>query len=366
MRYGNIIVTRANLWQPQLINRFFGILTFALCTLVFQASPAVAQQAVPTVPVIAPLVDHHIHLGSPALSDYLEKIDKADPTAFKFLSRDIFSRPTLSDALRLLDEAGVKRAVLLSSAYLFMTGESPDSPEAAQYMQRENQFTVDAALASQGRLIAFIAINPFAPNAETELAYWKDKRGVGGIKLHLGAAGFQAGSPDQMTRLAKFFDAARKARLPIVVHLRGAATFAKSDVEIFIRQVLSQAGKLPVQIAHGGGYAGADPATIDSLTAFGEAIARKAPGTRNLVFDISGVALPEETASALGSSDAQLQKFVDLMRRIGLKKFVLGSDWPATGNIAAYYSLMKQKLPLTNPEWTQLCKNRAPYVRNIR
>jgi predicted TIM-barrel fold metal-dependent hydrolase len=218
-------------------------------------------------------------------------------------------------------------------------------------------------VASRGRFIAFIDINPFDANAEDELTFWKGKRGVSGIKLHLGAAGFHASSPEQVARLANFFAEARVAGLPLVVHLRGGGEFPKAEVETFIAKVLPQASGLPVQIAHGGGYGGADPATIDSLSAFGDAIARKAPGTENLVFDISGIVLPDETAKALGSNDAQLKAFVGVMRKIGLNRFVVGSDWPALGPIAPYYASMRQKLPLTHAEWKQLWRNDAPYLR---
>lgn len=317
--------------------------------------------------LVAPITDHHIHLGTPALADQIEAINKEDPTAFQFLSKDIFTRPRPVDALRILDEAGVKRAVVLSTAYMFVpSGPLPDPAKAFRSMREENRFIVRTALASRGRFIAFVAINPFAANAHDEFTYWKGKPGVGGIKLHLGGAGFHASNPEQVAILARFFARARNAHLPLLVHLRGGGAFPKSEVETFIDKVLSQAGDLSVQIAHGGGYAGADPATIDSLTAFGDAIARRAPGTKNLVFDISGVVLPEDTAKALGSSDAQLKIFVELMRKIGLDRFVIGSDWPALGRIAPYYALMRQKLPLTDAEWARLCRNEAPYLRRAR
>ena len=350
-----------------LANRSLGITAVLAAAFALTASPAGAQPAVTNAKIVAPVTDHHVHLGTPALADEMDEINKLDPTAFQFLSPDIFTRPTPADALRILDEAGVKRAVILSTAYMFMpSGDLPNAAEAARAMRAENRFIVDTALASHGRFIAFVAINPFAANAWAEFAYWKGRRGVSGIKLHLGAAGFHASSPEQVAILGKFFADARKAKLPLVVHLRGGGPFPNSDVEIFIDEVLSQAGDLPVQIAHGGGYAGADPATIDSLTAFGDAIARKAPGTRNLVFDISGVALPEETAKALGTSDAQLKIFVNLMRRIGLDRFVIGSDWPALGRIAPYFALIREKLPFTDAEWVQLCRNEAPYMRHHR
>jgi predicted TIM-barrel fold metal-dependent hydrolase len=308
----------------------------------------------------APVVDHHLHLGSPALSDYVDQLNKLDPSIFEHLSEEVFSRPTPSDILRNLDQAGVKRGVLLSSGYLF--GTLPDQAEASRKMREENRFNVETALSSNGRLIAFIAINPLAAGAMDELAYWKGKAGVSGIKLHLGAAGFRASEPQQVAILAAFFAAAREAKLPLVIHIRGGGPYSAAEVQTFIDKILSQAGDLPVQIAHGGGYAGADPATIDALTNFGKAIARRAPGTKNLMFDISGIVLPDDTAKALGSSDAQVARFVALMRKIGLRRFVIGSDWPALGAIGPYYALMRQKLPVTDAEWARLCRNEASYL----
>lgn len=353
---------RAKPGQEKIMRRRFARMIAGLAAAtVLAISPANAQQSVPQTTTIAPLVDHHVHLGSAALSDQVDEMQKLDPSAFEHLSKDIFSRPTPADAIHILDEAGVKRAVLISTAYFFML--TPDPAEAARKMREENRFIVDTALSSNGRLIAFIAVNPLAANAREELKYWAGKPGVSGIKLHLGAAGFKASSPEQVAKLATFFTAAQEAHLPLLVHLRGGGAFPKAEVETFIDKVLSQAGDLPVQIAHGGGYAGADPATIGSLEAFDEAIARKAPGTKNLVFDISGVVLPEETAKALGSSDEQLKTFVGLMRKIGIERFVIGSDWPAIGRIAPYFALMREKLPVTDAEWAQLCNNLAPYLK---
>ena len=51
------------------------------------------------------------------------------------------------------------------------------------------------------------------------------------------------------------------------------------------------------------------------------------------------------------------------MRKIGLDRFVMGSDWPAIGRIAPYFALVRQKLPVTDAEWAQLCGNQAPYLR---
>lgn len=297
------------------------------------------------------------------MSDFIERVREQSPKAFEHLSEDIFSRPSVADAMHLLGEAGIKQAVVVSTAYMFVDSGTERNPEGERLMREENQFTVDTALALKGRIKAFIAVNPLAPNAQEEFAYWAGKPGVTGVKLHLGSAGFDADNPEQVAMLAAFFADARKAKMPLIAHLRGGGDYGAEAVNIFIDKILSQAGDLPIQIAHGGGYAGADPATIAALGAFGDAIARKAPGTKNLVFDISGVVLPEPTATALGTNAVQLAAFVALMRKIGLDRFVIGSDWPAIGNPKIYFDLMRAKLPITAAEWARLCHNRAPYLR---
>lgn len=312
---------------------------------------------------VTPLVDHHVHIASMLVSDHIERVRKQSPNAFEHLSEDIFSRPTVADALRLLSEAGVKQAVVVSTAYMFVQSGSARDPEGERLMREENKFAVATALASNGRLKAFVAVNPLAANAHDEFAYWAGKPGVSGLKLHLGGAGFSANNPEHVATLAAFFASARKANLPLVVHFRGGSDYSVSAVNIFIAKVLSQAGNLPVQMAHGGGYAGADPATIAVLGAYADAIARRAPGTKNLVFDLSGMVLPDPAAAALGTNDGQLKAFVALMRKIGLGRFVIGSDWPATGNPKAYFALMHARLPVTPTEWAQLCQNRASYLR---
>jgi predicted TIM-barrel fold metal-dependent hydrolase len=339
---------------------------FAAGALVF-AAPALADPQRGAGRTAAPLVDHHIHIASPALTAFVEEVARKDPSAFAFLSKDIFNKLPPADVITMFASVGVKRAVVLSTAYLFAPGASgPFSAEALQSLRQENHFNVEAGLRSGGRLIPFVSVNPFAPNALDELSYWARKPGVKGLKLHLGSSGFRAGDPGHAARLALVIAKARSERLPLVIHLRGAGPVTKADVRTFIDKDLSQAGELPVQIAHGAGYAGADPATILSLSTFGEAIAQGAPGAKNLVFDISGVVLPDAVAAALGSSDAQLQIFVDLMRTIGLNRFVVGSDWPATGQLGPYYALMRQKLPVTDAEWAGLCTNLAPYLLNPR
>lgn len=319
-----------------------------------------------------PRADHHMHVQSAVVTDFLGEMKKAMPDVFEGLSDDIFQVRTGEDALRELDRAGIQQGVLLSAGYMFgFSAMSLQPEEVARQMRAENQYNVDQALASNGRLFAMVGINPFLDNALDELNYWAQQPGAAGVKLHLGNSGLDLGNPDQVKALAGFFAAANKARMPLVVHLRGAAPFTSTNITTFIDMVLSQAGDLPVQITHGGSFGGIDAATLEALQLYGAAIAGEAPGTANLVFDLSGVAqldlsslpgIPKEGIEA-HTTDEWRTIYVNEMRNVGLDRFVLASDWPAITPPAEYFAAERSALPLTDAEWAELCGNVAPYLR---
>ena len=320
----------------------------------------------------APRADHHLHIQSAMVTDFLGEVQKVMPAAFEGISGDIFQVRTGEDALRELDRAGIQQGVLLSAGYMFgFSVMSLQPEEVARLMRAENQFNVDQALASNGRLVAMVGINPFLDNALDELNYWSQQPGAAGVKLHLGNSGLDLGNPDQVKTLAAFFAAASKARMPLVVHLRGAAPFTAANITTFIETVLSQAGDLPVQISHGGSFGGIDAATLEALQLYGAAIARGAPGTAKLVLDLSAVA-QLDLASLAGvpkegiethSADEWRTLYVNEMRQVGLDRFVLASDWPALTPPAEYFAAERSALPVTDAEWAELCGNVAPYLR---
>jgi predicted TIM-barrel fold metal-dependent hydrolase len=319
----------------------------------------------------APRADHHMHIQSATVTDFLKEMQKATPEIFEGISGDIFKVRTGEDAVRELDRAGVQQGVLLSAGYMFgYSGMTVDAESMAKHMRAENRYNVDQALASNGRLVAMVGINPFLGNALAELEYWSGQPGASGVKLHLGNSGFDPANPEQAKALAEFFAAANQARMPLVVHLRGEAPFTRENIGIFINSVLTQAGDLPVQIAHGGSFGGIDAATLDALQLYGEAIANKAPGTANLVLDISAVAqldlstLPGVPAEDLGSrsADEWREAYVAQMREVGLERFVFASDWPAITAPAEYFAAERKMLPVTDAEWAILCGNVAPYL----
>lgn len=306
----------------------------------------------------AAVADHHLHIQGPALTAELKRIAARNPAVFTEIDNAILKERTGPDALRVLDEAGIKQGVLLSEAYMFASPlAAADKLDVARLTREENRFDVQAALASGGRLIAFVGIDPLNGNALDELRYWAHQRGVTGIKLHLANSGFKLDSTKDLSTLAQFVAEARKAQLPLVIHVRSAQAYSKDDVDQFIDKVLPNAEGLSVQIAHAGGWGGIDEPTLKALEAYSSAIARRSPGTEHLFFDLALIVLNDKTDPAI------LARFVALMRQIGIGRFVMGSDWPAKYTPRAYDSLLESQLPLTTSEWRQILLNRAPYFR---
>jgi len=89
------------------------------------------------------------------------------------------------------------------------------------------------------------------------------------------------------------------------------------------------------------------------LRAFADHIVRDDPATRRVLFDISYVPAPDETPQAAAALVAQ-------MRRIGMRRFLFGSDF----NVLTPQEEIKnlRKLGLSNEEWQTLRENCAPWA----
>lgn len=332
--------------------------TAALLFAAWLAAP-MAASAGETAPLLPPAaVDHHMHIQGPQMSALLGRMAKQKPELFEGMDPAMLKDRTGADAVAVLDEAGIRTGIILSEAYMFASFLF-DTPKAdvARLTRVENQYNVDAALASKGRLKAFVGIAPTADNADSELRYWAGRPGVSGVKLHLANGGFDPRSATDVAKLEHFFDTARTLHMPVIVHVRGRPDYTVADAKIFVDQILPHIGDDPIQIAHAGGWGGLDDATLATLGVYADAIARNAPGTRNLVFDIALVVLNDK------SDPQKTEAFVTLMRRIGLKRFVVGSDWPGVYTPAKHNALMETQLPLTRAEWLVVLANPASYLR---
>jgi predicted TIM-barrel fold metal-dependent hydrolase len=304
-----------------------------------------------------PLVDYHLHIQSRALSEVLQQASARDKKLFEGLSPALLEPRSGADALHVLNEAGIQYGVLLSCAYMFT---SPlfdvHDIDKERLTREENAFNVAQAAQSGGRLVAFISVNPLSPTATKEIAYWKRAGGASGVKLHLANSGFDFGRPADIEALKQVFAEANKDNFPMIIHLRNRQDFGAAQVNTFIDKVLARAGSVPVQIAHGGGWGGLDDQTIASLAAFSQAIAAHRPGTERLTFDLALVVLDEHTDTGKAA------RFVDLMRKTGIERFAMGSDWPGVYTPGEYLHLVERMLPLKPDEWRVILAHRADYI----
>ena len=288
--------------------------------------------------------DHHVHLASPELCRLVgECLPTNHPPA-------VYA----ADAIRALDEADVSKGVILSCAYLYGLPSLHLTPrQIADGTRRENEFTVAEVAKYPTRLVGFLSVDPLQDSAIDEMRYWQGKGQFVGLKLHFTASAVNLRNTSERRKVTGVFAEAAAEHLPIVVHLGGGKVDA-TDAELFIRDVLPSAGDSWVQIAHaGGGLPLRDGNHIAVLRAFADHIAKDDPATRHVLFDLSYVPAPDEGQETVRALTEQI-------RRIGIKRFVFGSDF----NVLTPAEEIKNlgRLGLTKEEWQTLKDNCAPWA----
>ncbi|KQQ97338.1 amidohydrolase family protein [Massilia sp. Leaf139] len=268
------------------------------------------------------------------------------------------------DLIPLLDAAGIRKAVLLSTAYMYGSANRKVDNEYAR-VRRENDWTAEQAAQYPDRLIAFCGIAPMKDYALEEIRRCAGRPGLKhGIKLHLGNSDVQLGEPAHQARLAEVFAGADRAGMAILVHMRASIRhkrpYGAAEAQAFLDKVLPAAPNVPVQVAHlagtGPGYD--DPPSRDVLAVLAEAMEKRHPATRNLWFDVASIAQNDTTPE----DAAELAK---RLRQIGLTQVLYGSDSAQGGNLRPREAWAAfRKLPLTAGEFEQVARNRPPYMKD--
>ena len=300
----------------------------------------------------APLADHHQHLFSPALATLITPAPPAAPIT-----------PIDADALvRMLDAAGIRRAVVLSTAYIWEQSTRTVENAAAK-LRADNDWTSQQVGKYSDRLIGFCGINPLKDYALDELARCaRDPNLRHGVKMHFGNSAVNYRNAEHIEQLRRVFRAANGYRMPIVVHMRASFSlqlpYGADAARTFLNELVPAAPDVVIQVAHmaGGGGPG-DQQAGQALDVFVEAFARSDARTRNLYFDASGlnalIAVPDEATG-----------IVTRMRRIGLDRILYGSDGAAGGNAPPRESWATfRKLPLSDAEFRTIAANVPPYLR---
>ena len=294
-----------------------------------------------------PVADHHQHLFSPDIVALL-----GDSSGVTPLDAD--------DLIPLLDSAGIRRAVVLSVAYMYGSPRRTVENEYAK-VRAENDWTAAQAARYPDRLIAFCGFNPLKDYALEELARCAADRRFGrGIKLHFGNSDVQLDEPAHVERLRQVFRAANEHGMAIVVHMRASISrkrpYGAAQARIFLEQLLPLAADVPVQIAHlagtGPGYD--DPPADSAMAVLADAV-RGNRYARRLWFDVAGVV-------DAGISPMHAALVARRIRQVGIERVLYGSDGAVGENLRPRQSWAAFRgLSLTDDEIARIADNVAPY-----
>ena len=293
----------------------------------------------------APIADHHQHLFSPPVA----VAESVKPISVE----DLISR---------LDEAGIRRAAVLSLAYI-LGDPSGTSSNEYERVKAENDWTSRQVARFPHRLVGFCSVNPLKEYAFDELARCaKDPQLRRGLKLHFANSRVDYHNPAHTDRVRRLFAAANGYGMAIVVHMRTSISakipYGADEARIFLNEIVPAAPDVPIQIAHlagAGGYG--DPLVDQALSVFAEAIERGIQQAKQLYFDVTTVVLPVTSAE-------RLTLIASRLRQLGLRRILYGSDATSGRNLPPREAwAVFRRLPLTVAEFELIAQNVPPYMR---
>jgi len=297
-----------------------------------------------------PLADHHQHLFSAELAALMT----TTPPVAAVKPR------TAADLIEQLDAAGIKRAVVLSTAYVF---EQPSrkADHAAEKLRRDNDWTSKQVAQFPDRLIGFCGLNPLKDYALEELARCAaDPNLRRGLKLHFGNSVVDYHNPEHIAQVRRVFRAANDRRMAIVAHVRASVTaklpWGREEALIFLNELLPAAPDVVVQVAHLASAGSAqDEGAQQALEVLVDAVVRNDPRTRNLYFDATTLGEPPTPDNA--------QRWAAAISRV-LPRVLFGSDaTTAATTPGAAWTAMRKLLPLTGDEFKGIANNTPPYMQ---
>ena len=333
--------------MPMMQTRRASAVVLALGWLAFVQ--AAEQERRDTAPA-APLADYHQHLFSPELAELMTTTPPV--TAVK--------PRTAADLIEQLDAAGIRRAVVLSSAYIF---EQPSrkADAAAGKLKRDNDWTSKQVAQFPDRLVGFCGLNPLKDYALEELARCAaDPNLRRGLKLHFGNSVVDYHNPEHIAQVRRVFRAANDRRMAIVAHVRASVTaklpWGREEALIFLNELLPVAPDVVVQVAHlASAGSPQDEGAQQALEVFVDAVARNDPRTRNLYFDATTVGERPTPDNA--------QRWAAAIRRVPTR-VLFGSDaTTAVATPGAVWTAMRKLLPLTDDEFKRIANNTPPYLQ---
>jgi predicted TIM-barrel fold metal-dependent hydrolase len=295
---------------------------------------------------IRPIVDYHQHLFSPTITTLSSRQQLLEA----------------KDLVALLDEAGIRRAVVLSLAYQY--GNPNRAPVEHEYdkVKAENDWTSAQVAQHPDRLRGFCAVNPLKAYALEEVDRCaKDLHLRTGLKMHFGNSDVDLGNPDHVVQVRRIVAAANRHGMAILVHARSTVSmkrpYGADRARFFLEEVLPAAPDVPLVIAHLAGAGGYEALADEALGVYAAAIAKRDPRMARVYFDVSGVA-------GLGNWREKKQRIAERIRQLGVDRVLYGSDGAGGSNpppSQAWASF--RELPLTEQEFSVIANNLLPFMK---
>jgi predicted TIM-barrel fold metal-dependent hydrolase len=289
------------------------------------------------------LIDYHQHLLMPT---------EKSPQGF-----------VASDLMKLLDEAHISRAVVLSMAYRYGNPNQPPVPDEYVRVKAENDWVSRQVGRYSDRLRGFCGVDPLKYYSVPEIARCaKDPNLHYGLKMHFGNSDVDLDNPEHVDKVRRVFQAASAHHMAITVHMHSSVTrhrpYGAKEAQIFLDQVLPAAAGTYVQIAHFAGSGGYDdPGTDEALCVFIRAIRKHDPRMKLVYFDITNVA-------GLGNWKSKKDLIAKRTREIGVARVLFGSDGYFGGGVTPTHAWADfRSLPLSEAEFRTIENNITPYMR---
>lgn len=238
---------------------------------------------------------------------------------------------TGSRALFAANSIGIQRVIVLSNSYSKMAYRD--------YARTQNAFVAKEAKKDPTKIAGACAVNPLMDWAQDEMRRCKQD-GLKVLKLHTMASGMDLHRHTDLVEFKKTLTLASELQYTVLVHGNFPKNTRGNEAEILLK-TLSDFPKVRFIIGHMMGR------EFEVLKNF------KHP---NFVVEVSAVPIFTKTP-------ADQKKLVELMRAVGMKKFVFGSDWPVYHPAELLHAL--QALPLSNSELDDLVYNNAQALDDL-
>jgi predicted TIM-barrel fold metal-dependent hydrolase len=260
-----------------------------------------------------------------------------------------------------LDEAGVQKGVVLSTAFVWGSAlYDPPVPDEYAKVKAENDWVARNVARFPNRLVGFCSFNPLKDYALEELERCAKDPRIKGLKFHFSDSGVNLRKPEHIEKVKRVFRAANEKRLSIAAHIATLETVFNAELNrqqasAFLNEILSVTPDITVQIAHMAGDTGYPESSDAAMEVFGNAIAAGDRRTRNLYFDAAVMTRFDKATET---------RLVKRMRQVGMNRILNASDRTGSKNpLPGENWRLFLQLPLTREEFRTVAGNVMPYMR---